>query len=216
MSSSSLVISWVRSTSTGGFDELVFLRRDIFTTWTSSLELSSVSEERQSSWRSGAARSLLLCCWSPLGPGCGEAGGCRPEGPATGSVGSFSFFSRFSDLIRLAAAAGARVAQTRSLSASWLYAGRCTGDARDVEGEVLREAADEPGLLLGANVEVTNSISEGGKVEVLAGLGAASSFGTEAEAEAVVEAEPVEDTETVQETEACEDEETAGVASGDV
>ena len=71
-------------------------------------------------------------------------------------------------------------------------------------------------MLLGANVEVTNSISEGGKVEVLAGLGAASSFGTEAEAEAVVEAEPVKDAETVQETEASGGEETAGVVSGDV
>jgi len=105
------------------------------------------------------------------------------------------------------------VAQTRSLNASWLYAGRCTGDALDVEGEVLRDAAEEPGLLLGAKVEVTNSISDGGNVEVLAGLLPVSSFG--ADAEAAVETEAVEETEGAPEAEVSEDSE-ADAETGDV
>ena len=113
-------------------------------------------------------------------------------------------------MIRFAAAAGARVAQTRSLNASWLYAGRCTGDARDVEGEVLRDAAEEPGLLLGAKVEVTNSISDGGNVDVLAGLLPVSSFG--ADAAAAVETEK---TEVAPEAEVSEDIE-PDVETGDV
>lgn len=55
ISSSSLVISWVKSTSTGGLCDLFLL--DILTTCTSSLELSSVSDERQSSCKSGACRT---------------------------------------------------------------------------------------------------------------------------------------------------------------
>ena len=105
------------------------------------------------------------------------------------------------------------MAQTRSLNASWLYAGRCTGDAREVEGEVLRDAAEEPGLLLGAKVEVTNSISDGGNVEVLAGLLPVSSFG--ADAEAAVETEAVEETEVAPETEVSEDSK-ADAETGDV
>ena len=105
------------------------------------------------------------------------------------------------------------MAQTRSLKASWLYAGRCTGEARDVEGEVLRDAAEEPGLLLGAKVEVTNSISDGGNVEVLAGLLPVSSFG--ADAVAAVETEAVEESEVATEPEVSEDSE-ADAETGDV
>ena len=115
--------------------------------------------------------------------------------------------------MRFAAAAGARVAQTRSLNASWLYAGRCTGDARDVEGEVLRDAAEEPGLLRGAKVEVTNSISDGGKVEVLAGLLPVSSFGVDAEAD--VEMEAMEETDVAPDAEVSEDTE-PDAETGDV
>lgn len=105
------------------------------------------------------------------------------------------------------------MAQTRSLNASWLYAGRCTGEALDVEGEVLRDADEEPGLLLGAKVEVTNSISDGGNVEVLAGLLPVSSF--DADAEVAVETEAVDETEAAPETEASEDSE-ADAETGDV
>ena len=115
--------------------------------------------------------------------------------------------------MRFAAAAGARVAQTRSLNASWLYAGRCTGEARDVEGEVLRDAAEEPGLLRGAKVEVTNSISDGGKVEVLAGLLPVSSFGVDAEAD--VEMEAMEETDVAPDAEVSEDTE-PDAETGDV
>lgn len=66
ISSSSLVISWVKSTSTGGLCDLFLL--DILTTCTSSLELSSVSDERQSSCKSGACRTSEVL-GIPKGPG---------------------------------------------------------------------------------------------------------------------------------------------------
>ena len=62
-------------------------------------------------------------------------------------------------MIRLAAAAGARFAHTRSRSASWLYAGTWLGEALDVLGEVLLLLVLELLLLLGARVDVITSRS---------------------------------------------------------
>ena len=62
--------------------------------------------------------------------------------------------------MRLAAAAGAKVAQTRSLSASWLYAGTWFGEALEMLGEDLVLLPRELLLLEGARVEVISSNSE--------------------------------------------------------
>lgn len=77
-------------------------------------------------------------------------------------------------LRRFAAAAGARVPQTRSLRASWLYAGACTGELW-LLGEPLRLVLCDSGLLRGAKVAVITLIAFVFARELLIGVSAIAS-----------------------------------------